>query len=95
MKAVLCKSFGPIENLTIENVADLSPDKDEVIILVKACGLNFPDTLIIQGKYQFKPDLPFSPGGEISGIIKEVGEQVKHLKKRRSSNVWSRFRWIC
>ena len=81
MKAVLCKSFGPIENLTIEDVADLTPDKDEVIISVKACGLNFPDTLIIQGKYQFKPDLPFSPGGEISGIIKEVGEQVKHLKK--------------
>lgn len=80
MKAVLCKSFGPIENLSIEEIDSLSADKDEVIISVKACGLNFPDTLIIQGKYQFKPDFPFSPGGEISGIIKEVGENVKHLK---------------
>jgi NADPH2:quinone reductase len=80
MKAVLCKSFGPIENLSIEEIDSLTADKDEVIISVKACGLNFPDTLIIQGKYQFKPDFPFSPGGEISGIIKEVGENVKQLK---------------
>ena len=80
MKAVLCTSFGPIKNLVVENIADLHPAKDEVIIEVKACGLNFPDTLIIQGKYQFKPELPFSPGGEISGIVKETGEDVKHLK---------------
>jgi NADPH2:quinone reductase len=79
MKAVLCKSFGPIDNLSIEEVSDLSPSNDEIIISVKACGLNFPDTLIIQGKYQFKPDFPFSPGGEISGIIKEIGEDVNHL----------------
>ncbi len=80
MKAVICKSFDVIENLTIEEIPSLKPDKDEVIIHVKACGLNFPDTLIVQGKYQFKPDFPFSPGGEISGIIKEVGENVSHLK---------------
>jgi NADPH2:quinone reductase len=79
MKAVLCKSFGPIDNLSIEEVSDLSPSNNEIIISVKACGLNFPDTLIIQGKYQFKPDFPFSPGGEISGIIKEIGEDVNHL----------------
>ena len=79
MKAVLCKSFGPIDNLTIENIDDLKPLKDEVIIAVRACGLNFPDTLIIQGKYQFKPEFPFSPGGEISGVVKQIGEDVKHL----------------
>ncbi len=80
MRAVLCKSFGPPENLTIEEISDLKPEKGEVIINVKACGLNFPDTLIIQGKYQFKPDFPFSPGGEISGVVKEIGEGVAHLK---------------
>jgi len=80
MKAVLCKSFSSIDDLVVEEVTTLKPENDEVIIEVKACGLNFPDTLIIQGKYQFKPELPFSPGGEISGIVKEVGEAVKHLK---------------
>jgi NADPH2:quinone reductase len=79
MKAVLCKSFGPIDNLVVEEIPDLAPKKDEVIISVKACGLNFPDTLIVQGKYQFKPEFPFSPGGEISGVVKQVGEEVIHL----------------
>ncbi len=80
MKAVLCKSFGSIDNLTIEEIPDLVPEKDEVIISVKACGLNFPDTLIVQGKYQFKPEFPFSPGGEISGVIKQIGKDVKYFK---------------
>lgn len=80
MKAVLCKSFGPIDNLIIEDIPDLIPANDEVIITVKACGLNFPDTLIVQGKYQFKPEFPFSPGGEISGVVKEIGEDVISLK---------------
>lgn len=79
MKAVLCKFFGPVNNLVIEDIPDLTPKKDEVIISVKACGLNFPDTLIVQGKYQFKPDFPFSPGGEISGVVKEIGGEVNHL----------------
>lgn len=80
MKAVLCKSFGPIENLIVEEIPSLKAEKDEVVISVKACGLNFPDTLIIQGKYQFKPAFPFSPGGEISGVVKEIGTEVTHLK---------------
>lgn len=80
MRAVLCKSFGPIDNLVIENIPSLQAAKDEVVIEVKACGLNFPDTLIVQGKYQFKPEFPFSPGGEISGVIKEIGSAVTHLK---------------
>lgn len=79
MKAVLCKSFGSIDNLIIEEITNLKPEKDEIVISVKACGLNFPDTLIVQGKYQFKPEFPFSPGGEISGVVKEIGEDVKHL----------------
>ena len=80
MKAVLCKSFGPPESLVIEEVESPKPGKGEVVISVKACGLNFPDTLIIEGKYQFKPEMPFSPGGEVAGVIKEVGEGVDHLK---------------
>lgn len=80
MKAVLCKAYGPPETLVIEDVPSLEPKKGEIIIAVKACGVNFPDTLIIEGKYQFKPEPPFSPGSEVAGTVKVVGEGVKHLK---------------
>jgi NADPH2:quinone reductase len=80
MKALLCKKYGLPESLVVEEVAPLHPEKDQVVISVKACGVNFPDTLIIQGKYQFKPPFPFSPGGEVAGIVKEIGEDVKHLQ---------------
>lgn len=76
MKAVLCKAFGPPESLVIEEVESPKPGKGQVVIGVKACGVNFPDTLIIQGKYQLKPPFPFIPGSEVAGIIKEVGEGV-------------------
>ncbi len=80
MKAVLCKAFGPPESLAIEEVEPLKPGKGQVVISVKACGVNFPDTLIIQGKYQSKPSFPFIPGSEVAGIVKEVGEGVDHVK---------------
>jgi NADPH:quinone reductase len=80
MKAILCKEFGEPENLVLEEVPSPTPGKGQVLISVKACGVNFPDTLLIQNKYQFKPPLPFSPGGEVSGVVKEVGEGVHHLK---------------
>jgi NADPH:quinone reductase len=76
MKAVLCKAFGPPESLAIEEVEPLKPGKGQVVISVKACGVNFPDILIIQGKYQSKPPFPFIPGSEVSGIVKELGEGV-------------------
>ena len=76
MKAVLCKAFGPPESLVIEEVDPLKPGKGQVVISVKACGVNFPDTLIIQGKYQSKPPFPFIPGSEVAGIVKELGEGV-------------------
>ena len=76
MKAVLCKAFGPPESLAIEEVDPLKPGKGQVVISVKACGVNFPDTLIIQGKYQSKPPFPFIPGSEVAGIVKELGEGV-------------------
>ncbi len=80
MKAVLCKEFGPIDQLSVEEIPSLEAKKGHVVINVKACGVNFPDILISQGLYQFKPPLPFSPGGEVAGVVKEVGEGVSHLK---------------
>ncbi|MDV3442568.1 NADPH:quinone oxidoreductase family protein [Pseudomonas otitidis] len=80
MKAVLCKAFGPAETLVLEEVASPEPKKNEVLIDVHAAGVNFPDTLIIEGKYQFKPPFPFSPGGEAAGTVAAVGEKISHLK---------------
>ncbi|HZP94076.1 MAG TPA: NADPH:quinone oxidoreductase family protein [Burkholderiales bacterium] len=80
MRAVLCKELGPPEKLVVENVPSPKPGAGQVVLSVKACGVNFPDTLIIQGKYQFKPELPFSPGGEVAGVVKEIGEGVHGLE---------------
>jgi NADPH:quinone reductase len=80
MKAIICKEFGLPNTLVLEEIPSPSPQPDEVLINVHACGVNFPDLLIIQNKYQFKPNLPFSPGGEVSGIIESVGEKINHLK---------------
>ena len=80
MKAIRCKAYGPPSSLVYEEVADLKPNAKEVLVTVKACGLNFPDTLIIQGLYQFKPELPFTPGSDLAGIVKAVGDDVSHLK---------------
>jgi NADPH2:quinone reductase len=80
MKAIQCQKHGPPSDLVYTDVILNEPSEKEVLISVKACSLNFPDTLIIQGKYQFKPDLPFTPGSDIAGIVKEVGAKVKHLK---------------
>ena len=80
MKAVLCKELGLPEKLVVEDVPSPEAGKGQVVLSVKASGVNFPDTLIIQGKYQFKPELPFSPGGEVAGVVKAVGEGVTTLK---------------
>ena len=80
MRAVLCKELGMPDSLVLEEVSSLTPGAGQVLISVQACGVNFPDTLIIQGKYQYKPDLPFSPGGEISGVVKQVGSDVDSLQ---------------
>ncbi|MEM9141892.1 MAG: NADPH:quinone oxidoreductase family protein [Bacteroidota bacterium] len=81
MKAIRCKAYGPPSSLVLEELESLQPGAQDVVVQVRACGLNFPDTLIIQGLYQFKPELPFTPGSDIAGVVKEVGEKVKHLKK--------------
>ena len=77
MKAVLCKQFGPPEALVFQELPSPRPGDGEVVITVKAASVNFPDVLIIQNKYQFKPPLPFSPGSELAGVVKEVGAGVQ------------------
>jgi NADPH2:quinone reductase len=80
MKALLSKSPGPPDTLTIENVPDPRPGAGEVLIAVKACSVNYPDVLIIQDQYQFKPQRPFSPGSEAAGTIEVLGEGVSDFK---------------
>ena len=80
MKAVLCKQYGPPESLVIEDVASPVPGPGEVVVSMRAASVNFPDVLIIQNKYQFKPPLPFSPGSELAGVVKAVGADVTGVK---------------
>ena len=80
MKAVLCKAYGPVESLVLEDVATPVPAPKQLVVEVKAAGVNFPDALIVQGKYQFKPPFPFSPGGELAGIVRQVGSEVTNIK---------------
>jgi NADPH2:quinone reductase len=80
MKAVLCKDYGPPETLVVEDVPSPKPGAGEVVISMHAASVNFPDVLIIQNKYQLKPPLPFSPGSELSGIVKAVGDGVTRVQ---------------
>ena len=80
MKALICNEFGSTKNLTLEEVKSPEPGVGQVLIDVHAAGINFPDVLTVQGKYQFKPSLPFTPGIEVSGVIKKVGKDVKMRK---------------
>ncbi len=80
MRAVLCKQFGPVESLVVEEVPDPTPGPGQVVVDMAGCGVNFPDVLIVQDRYQFKPELPFSPGGEIAGTVSAVGEGVDDLQ---------------
>jgi len=84
MKAIICNQFGLPESLTFGELPDPKPGKNQILIAVEACGVNFPDVLIIQGKYQFKPELPFSPGGEVAGKVVELGEGVNQFQVGQS-----------
>jgi NADPH2:quinone reductase len=79
MKAILCKAWGPPDTLTVAELPDPVPGPGQVVVEVKAAGVNFPDVLIIQNKYQFKPELPFTPGSELAGVVRAVGEGVTHV----------------
>lgn len=80
MKAIICNEYGPLNNLVYGDMDDLVATGDQVVIEVKASGVNFPDGLLVQGKYQMKPPTPFVPGMEAAGIVKSVGPDVKDLK---------------
>lgn len=87
MRAVICDSFGPIDQLKVKELPDPIPGDNEVVIDVAYAGINFPDTLIVQGLYQHKPKLPFVPGYECSGVISAVGKNVDNLKV--GNRVWA------
>jgi NADPH2:quinone reductase len=76
MRAILCKEYGPAESLVLEEIEDPTPRAGQVVVDVAACSVNFPDTLMLEGKYQFKPPFPFSPGGEIAGTVSAVADDV-------------------
>ena len=80
MKAYVCREFGPVESHKVEEIEDPRAEAGQVVVDVKAAGVSFPDVLIVQGKYQFQPPFPFSPGGEIAGVISEIGEGVVDWK---------------
>ena len=80
MKALLSKSVGGPETLVLEDVESPKAKPGWAVVSVKAVGVNYPDVLIIEDKYQFKPARPFAPGGEVAGVVKEVGEGVTHVK---------------
>ena len=77
MKAVVCSSYGPPENLKLEEIDDPEYGNDEALVEVYASALNFPDGLQIQGKYQFQPPMPFTPGSEVAGKIKKTGSKLQ------------------
>ena len=80
MRAVLCKQFGPPEDLVIDEVADPTPGPGEVLIEVKAAPVTFPATLMLEDKYQFKADLPYIPGGEVAGTVTAIGADVTGIE---------------
>src|ERR1700758_3083453 len=80
MRALVCESFGPPESLKLRQVAVPKPGPGEVLIKTAVAGVNFPETLIIENRYQIKPPMPFSPGGELSGVIAKTGPGVEGFK---------------
>lgn len=80
MKAVLSKAVGGPETLVLEERPDPVAEPGKVVLSIKACGVNYPDVLMIQDMYQFKPERPFAPGGEVAGVIEAVGEGVTNVK---------------
>jgi len=80
MRAVLCRQYGPPESLTVEEIEDPTAKEGQVVVDVRACAVNFPDVLIIQNLYQFKPPLPFSPGAEVAGVVRSAGSGVEGVR---------------
>ncbi|MFL5454935.1 MAG: NADPH:quinone oxidoreductase family protein [Myxococcales bacterium] len=81
MKALVCREFGPVEKLAVEEIPPPRPGAGQVLVDVKAASLNFPDALMVQGLYQVKPPLPFTAGHEIAGVIAALGEGVSDVRE--------------
>ena len=95
MKAILCAEFAPIEALQLGELEPPTLNTGQVRIEVHACGINFPDILMVQGKYQVKPPLPFVPGGEIAGVITEMAADVKQFEVGQRVMVTTFFGGLC
>lgn len=80
MKAIVCNNFGPIKNIEYKDVKEPKIEENGVIIEVQSVGVNFPDGLLVQGKYQLKPETPFIPGMEVAGEIIEIGSKTSKFK---------------
>ena len=80
MRAVVCRAFGAVESLELADVAPPAPGPGEVLIDVRATAVNYADALMVAGRYQTKPDLPFSPGLETAGVVARCGEGVTRLR---------------
>src|SRR3989442_8434717 len=80
MRAVICRAWGEVDGLRVEEVAAPTPGPDDVLISVKATAVNYADALMTAGRYQTKPDLPFSPGLETAGLVAACGARVTKLK---------------
>ncbi|MFY8018894.1 MAG: alcohol dehydrogenase catalytic domain-containing protein, partial [Inhella sp.] len=80
MRAIVCTQWGPPEDLAVQTLPSPAPGPGQVRVKVQAAGVNFPDLLIVQKKYQLQPPLPFSPGAELAGVVEAVGEGVTHLQ---------------
>ncbi len=81
MKAIVCKAWGPPETLKVQELPAPQPKSGEVMVDIMAAGVNFPDVLIIQNKYQVKPELPFTPGNELAGVVRAIGDGVEGFQK--------------
>lgn len=88
MKALLCEALGPAENLVIRDLPEPKPGPGEIAILVRAAALNFFDTLVIQGRYQVKPPLPFSPSAECAGVVSAIGDGVTDWRVGERVAAW-------
>jgi NADPH:quinone reductase len=80
MKALFCRNFAPLDELSVADVPDPVPGAGQVLIDVRAASVNYPDALMVQGRYQVRPPLPFVAGGELAGIVRATGEGVRHLE---------------
>ena len=79
MRRVVCRTFGPVDRLEVDTVADPHPQPGEVVVAVRAAGVSFVDALLVEGLYQLKPPLPFTPGGEVAGEVIELGDEVDNI----------------